>query len=64
MVLPTNIPDLVTVMLIGFTGELHHETKLDKNAMPGFVTHGGNHYAWAYTSKGRHVFKQMMVMAL
>jgi hypothetical protein len=51
-------------MLIGFAGELHHETKLDKNAMPRFVTHGGNHYAWAYISKGRHVFKQMMVTAL
>ena len=64
MVLQTNISDLVTVMLIGFTGELHHETKLDKNNMPGFVTHGGNTYAWAYLSKGRHVYKQMTVMAL
>lgn len=64
MVLPTNISDLVTVMLIGFAGELHHTTTLDKTKLPGHVSHGGNTYAWAYLSKGRHVYKQMMVMAL
>lgn len=64
MVLQTNIPNLVTVMLIGYTGELHHETKLDKAALPGHVTRGGNFYAWAYTSKGRHIYKQQAVTAL
>lgn len=64
MVLPTNLSDFVTVMLIGFAGELHHETKLDKSKLPGHVSHGGNFYAWAYTSKGRHVYKQQAVTAL
>lgn len=64
MVLPTNIPDLVTVMLIGFTGELHHETKLDKAKLPGHVTHGGLFYAWAYISNGRHIYKQQAVTVI
>lgn len=64
MVLPTNISDLVTVMLIGFAGELHYETKLNKAQLPGHVTHGGNLYAWAYISHGRHIYKQQVVTAL
>lgn len=64
MVLPTDIPDLVTVMLIGLTGELHHETKLDRVLLPDHVTHGGNFYVWVYISRGRHVYKQQVVTAL
>lgn len=51
-------------MLIGHTGELHHETKLDRDKLPGHVTHKNLFYAWAYTSKGRHVYKQLAVTAL
>lgn len=65
MVLPTNIPDLVTVMLIGFAGELHYETKLNKAQLPGHVvTHGGLFYAWAYISNGRHIYKQRAVTVI
>ena len=64
MVLPTNIPDLVTVMLMGHAGELHYETKLDRKNMPGHVSRGGLFYAWAYVSKGRYVYRQMTVTAL
>lgn len=64
MVLPTGISDLVTVMLIGHAGELHHETKLNRAELPGHVTQAGLFYAWAYTSKGRHIYKQLAETAL